>query len=98
MSLTEADTSAILLTLKLAASTTALLMLIATPLAWWLTHTHARLRAVVSALVSLPLVLPPTVQGIYLLVLLGPKGAVGHGMRRLGLSTLRVACAGVVVG
>lgn len=98
MSLTGADTSAILLTLKLAAITTALLMLIATPLAWWLTHTHARLRAAVTALVALPLVLPPTVLGFYLLVLLGPQGAVGNWMQQLGLSTLPFTFAGLVVG
>jgi len=98
MSLTGADTSAILLTLKLAAITTALLMLIATPLAWWLTHTHARLRAAVTALVALPLVLPPTVLGFYLLVMLGPQGAVGHWMQQLGLSTLPFTFAGLVVG
>ncbi|MHB1075254.1 molybdate ABC transporter permease subunit [Thiobacillus sp.] len=98
MSLTGADTSAILLTLKLAAITTALLMLIATPLAWWLTHTHARLRAAVTALVALPLVLPPTVLGFYLLVMLGPHGAVGHWMQQLGLSTLPFTFAGLVVG
>jgi len=98
MFLTGADTSAILLTLKLAAITTALLMLIATPLAWWLTHTHARLRAAVTALVALPLVLPPTVLGFYLLVMLGPHGAVGHWMQQLGLSTLPFTFAGLVVG
>ena len=98
MFLTGADTSAILLTLKLAAITTALLMLIATPLAWWLTHAHARLRAAVTALVALPLVLPPTVLGFYLLVLLGPHGVVGHWMQQLGLSTLPFTFAGLVVG
>ena len=98
MSLIEADTSAILLTLELASITTALLMLIATPLAWWLTHTHARLRAAVTALVSLPLVLPPTVLGFYLLVLLGPQGTVGRWMQQLGLSTLPFTFAGLVVG
>ena len=98
MFLTGADTSAILLTLKLSAITTALLMLIATPLAWWLTHTHARLRAAVTALVALPLVLPPTVLGFYLLVMLGPHGAVGHWMQQLGLSTLPFTFAGLVVG
>jgi molybdate transport system permease protein len=98
MSLTEADTSAILLTLKLASITTALLMLIATPLAWWLTHTRARLRTAVTALVSLPLVLPPTVLGFYLLVMLGPQGPVGQAMQHLGLSTLPFTFGGLVVG
>ncbi|HQT30596.1 MAG TPA: molybdate ABC transporter permease subunit [Thiobacillus sp.] len=98
MTLSAADLSAITLTLKLAAVTTLLLMLIATPLAWWLTHTHARLRAAVTALVSLPLVLPPTVLGFYLLVLLGPQGQVGQWMLALGLDTLPFSFGGLVVG
>lgn len=98
MSLSGADVSAITITLQLAAFTTLLLMLIATPLAWWLTHTHARSRAAVTALVSLPLVLPPTVLGFYLLVLLGPQGTIGHGMQQLGLSTLPFTFGGLVVG
>jgi molybdate transport system permease protein len=57
---------------------TALLLLIATPLAWWLSQTRSRWRAPISALVTLPLVLPPTVLGFYLLVLLGPHGWVGQ--------------------
>ena len=92
------DQSAILLTLKLATATTLLLLLIATPLAWWLTHTHTRLRAAVTALVSLPLVLPPTVLGFYLLVLLGPKGMVGSWMLALGLETLPFTFGGLVAG
>src|SRR3569832_1301060 len=98
MSLPEADTSAILLTFLLVAFSFALLLLFVSLLVWWLTHTHACLRAVVTALVSLPRVLPPTVLGVYLLVLLGPKGAGGHGMQQLGLSTLPFTFAGLVVG
>ncbi|OZA14616.1 MAG: molybdenum ABC transporter permease subunit, partial [Hydrogenophilales bacterium 17-62-8] len=98
MALSAADLSAITLTLKLAAVTTLLLMLIATPLAWWLTHTHARLRAAVTALVSLPLVLPPTVLGFYLLVLLGPQGQLGQWMLALGFDTLPFSFGGLVVG
>lgn len=98
MPLAPVDTTAIVLTLKLASVTTVLLLLIATPLAWWLTHTHARLRAAVTALVSLPLVLPPTVLGFYLLVLLGPQGAVGQWMQQLGMSTLPFSFGGLVVG
>lgn len=98
MPLPAVDHTAILLTLKLATATTLLLLLIATPLAWWLTHTHARLRAAVTALVSLPLVLPPTVLGFYLLVLLGPKGMVGGWMQALGLETLPFTFGGLVVG
>lgn len=98
MSLPAIDYTAILLTLKLATATTLLLLLIATPLAWWLTHTQARLRAAVTALVSLPLVLPPTVLGFYLLVLLGPKGLVGSWMQAMGLETLPFTFSGLVVG
>ena len=98
MTLAVADLTAITLTLQLATVTTLLLMLIATPLAWWLTHTHARWRAAATALVSLPLVLPPTVLGFYLLVLLGPRGAVGQWMQQFGLSTLPFTFGGLVVG
>ena len=98
MALPAVDHTAIFLTLKLATATTLLLLLIATPLAWWLTHTQARLRAAVTALVSLPLVLPPTVLGFYLLVLLGPRGLVGGWMQALGLETLPFTFAGLVVG
>ena len=98
MTLSSADISAITLTLQLAAVTTLLLMLIATPLAWWLTHTQTRWRAAVTALVSLPLVLPPTVLGFYLLVLLGPKGMIGQWMQSLGMDTLPFTFGGLVVG
>ena len=98
MALSAADFSAITLTLQLAAVSTLVLMLIATPLAWWLTQTQARWRAAVTALVSLPLVLPPTVLGFYLLVLLGPKGAIGQAMQALGLATLPFTFGGLVVG
>jgi molybdate transport system permease protein len=98
MTLAAGDLAAITLTLKLAAVTTLLLLAIATPLAWWLTHAQARLRAAVTALVALPLVLPPTVLGFYLLVLLGPKGLVGGWMQALGLNTLPFTFGGLVVG
>ena len=75
---------AIILTLKLAASATALLMLLATPLAWWLSQTASRWRAPVGALVTLPLVLPPSVLGFYLLVSLGPQGPLGQLTQALG--------------
>jgi molybdate transport system permease protein len=75
--LNPADVSAILLTLKLATTTTVLLLLLGTPLAWWLTHSKSWLRKPIGALVSLPLVLPPTVIGFYLLLFMGPKGLLG---------------------
>jgi molybdate transport system permease protein len=89
---------AIRLTLALATLSTALLLLMATPLAWWLATTRSRWRAPVNALVTLPLVLPPTVLGFYLLVLMGPDGAVGRITTALGLGTLNFTFSGLVVG
>ena len=91
------DWAAIGLTLRLAATTTALLLLLATPLAWWLARTHSRWRAPVSAVVALPLVLPPTVLGFYLLLLTGPSGPVGRATEALGLGRLPFTFAGLVV-
>ena len=79
---------AIGLTLKLAAFTTIILLIVATPLAWWLSQTRSTWRAPISALVTLPLVLPPTVLGFYLLVLLGPQGWVGRLTEVLGIGLL----------
>jgi molybdate transport system permease protein len=92
------DLGAIWLTLKLASLTTALLLLLATPLAWWLARTSSRWRAPVGAVVALPLVLPPTVLGFYLLVALGPEGPGGHLTQALGLGLLPFTFAGLLVG
>ncbi|WP_414691804.1 molybdate ABC transporter permease subunit [Noviherbaspirillum sp.] len=92
------DWSAILLTLKLAAVVTVLLLLIGTPLAWWLAHTRSRLRAPVAAVVALPLVLPPTVLGFYLLVAMGPQGPVGRLTEALGVGLLPFSFPGLVIG
>jgi len=92
------DLNAIGLTLKLASLTTLLLLLLATPLAWWLARTASRWRAPVGALVALPLVLPPTVLGFYLLVLLGPQGWVGRLTQALGLGTLPFSFGGLLAG
>ena len=97
MTLTPADWQAVALTLRLAALTTVLLLLIGTPIAWWLTRTTSRLRHAVAATVALPLVLPPTVLGFYLLLLLGPQGPVGRAMLWLGLDTLPFTFGGLVV-
>lgn len=89
---------AIGLTLKLAVCTTALLLLVAIPLAWWLSSTRSRWRVPVSALVTLPLVLPPTVLGFYLLVLMGPHGPLGQLTRALGMPTLAFTFTGLLIG
>ncbi len=97
MPLDELGLSAVLLTLKLASLTTVLLLLIGTPIAWWLARTRSRLKGPVSAIVALPLVLPPTVLGFYLLVAMGPNGPVGQLTQSLGLGTLPFTFAGLVV-
>lgn len=89
---------AILLTVRLATVTTLLLLVLATPLAWWLAHTASRWRALVGALVTLPLVLPPTVLGFYLLVSLGPHGPLGRLTASLGLGSLAFTFTGLVIG
>jgi molybdate transport system permease protein len=96
--LTSADWAAIWLTLKLAATTTAILLLVGTPVAWWLARTRSRLKGPVGAVVALPLVLPPTVLGFYLLLAMGPNGFVGQLTQSLGLGTLAFTFTGLVVG
>jgi molybdate transport system permease protein len=95
---TREDLQAIWLTLKLATATTALLLVLATPLAWWLARTHSRWRGPVSALVALPLVLPPTVLGFYLLVAFGPQGWGGQLTQALGLGLLPFTFGGLLLG
>jgi molybdate transport system permease protein len=97
MGYSEADLGAIWLTLKLATVTTALLLLIGTPIAWWLARTRSRWKGPVAALVALPLVLPPTVLGFYLLVAMGPHGPIGHLTQSLGLGVLPFTFPGLVV-
>lgn len=99
VNLLDADTrSAIALTLQLAGLTTLVLLLLATPLAWWLARTASGWKAPVGAVVALPLVLPPTVLGFYLLVALGPQGPVGHITQALGWGTLPFSFAGLLLG
>ncbi len=95
--LTDSDFLAIWLTLKLATTVTLLLLLIGTPIAWWLARTRSWWKAPVSAVVALPLVLPPTVLGFYLLVALGPSGWLGQLTQSLGLGTLPFTFWGLVV-
>ena len=95
--LAQFNSAPIWLTLKLAATTTFFLLIIATPISWWLATSKSRFSTPVSAIVALPLVLPPTVLGFYLLVLLGPQGYVGALMQSLGLNTLPFTFTGLVV-
>jgi molybdate transport system permease protein len=92
------DWQAVWLTLKLASLTTAVLLFAGTPLAWWLARTRCRCREWVAAVVALPLVLPPTVLGFYLLLLLGPSGPIGTLTTALGLGTLAFTFPGLVLG
>ena len=92
------DFSAIRLTLKLASLTTLMLLVLATPLAWWLARTRSWWRAPIGAVVALPLVLPPTVLGFYLLVTLGPQGPGGQLTQALGLGTLPFTFGGLLLG
>ncbi len=91
------DWQPVWLTLKLASLTTVLLLLVGSPIAWWLSQTRSRLKHPISAVVALPLVLPPTVIGFYLLVFLGPNGPGGQLTQALGLGTLPFTFAGLVV-
>ena len=97
MALTSADWVAITLTIKLATVVTLLLLVISTPLAWWLAKTRSPLKGVVSAVVALPLVLPPTVLGFYLLMWMGPEGPLGQVLQWFGLHTLAFTFEGLVV-
>ena len=94
----SADIAAIALSAQLAGITTVLLLLLGTPVAWWLARSRSRLRHVVGAIVTLPLVLPPAVLGFYLLVLMGPQGPVGQLTQAMGLGVLPFTFAGLVVG
>jgi molybdate transport system permease protein len=95
--LTSSDLQAIGLTLQVAALTTVILLLVGTPLAWWLARTRSWLKNPMSALVAMPIVLPPSVLGFYLLVFMGPNGTVGQWTQSLGLGLLPFTFAGLVV-
>ena len=94
----EGDVTAIFLTLRLATTVTLILLVLGAPLAWWLARTNSRLKGPIGALVALPLVLPPTVLGFYLLLTLGPNGPIGQVTQSLGLGTLAFSYSGLVVG
>lgn len=95
--LTPADLGTLFLTFKVASLATLLMLLLGTPLAWWLARTRSAWKGIINAVVALPLVLPPTVLGFYLLVLMGPTGTIGKLTGWLGLGTLPFTFAGLVV-
>lgn len=96
--LSDSDITAIAITLELAATSTVVLLIIGTPLAWWLARSRRRFRFLLEAVVALPLVLPPTVLGFYLLIALGPNGPVGRFMETIGGSSLAFTFSGLVIG
>jgi molybdate transport system permease protein len=96
--MTSADLVALRVTLALAGISTLILLVLGTPLAWWLSRTQWRLKFLIEALVALPLVLPPTVLGFYLLIALGPHGPVGGLLEALGGRPLAFTFSGLVVG
>ena len=96
--LVESDLMALSTTLRLAAITTTILLLFGTPLAWWLARTGSRMRSVIEALIALPLVLPPTVLGFYLLLAFSPSGPIGATTTALGLPSIAFSFWGLVIG
>ena len=96
--LSDSDLSALLLTLKLAGTTTILLILVGTPIAWWLARTQWRYKFLLEALIALPLILPPTVLGFYLLIALGPNGPIGGLIQSFGGHSLAFTFSGLVIG
>jgi len=96
--LTEANLTALAITLKLALVSTLVLLLLGTPLAWWLARTRWRYKFIPEAIVALPLVLPPTVLGFYLLIALGPNGPIGKVLEGFGGEPLAFTFTGLVIG
>ena len=98
MILTPDSWQAIQLTVALATSTTVILLILATPLAWWLSQTQSAWRAPIHALVTLPLVLPPSVLGFYLLIVMGPQGPLGQFTQAMGWGVLSFTFTGLLIG
>jgi len=94
----EADIGALWVTLRLALTTTVILLLLGTPLAWWLSRTQCKTKVLIEALVAIPLVLPPTVLGFYLLIMLAPDGPIGALWQSVGGETLAFSFSGLVIG
>lgn len=96
--MSEMDFLALLTTLKLASISTVILLLLGTPLAWWLSRTRCRLKVLIEAVIALPLILPPTVLGFYLLISLGPNGVIGGSLINMGGEPLAFTFTGLIVG
>ena len=96
--LNEYDLAALLVTIKLASITTVILILVGTPIAWWLSQTRFKFKAVIEAIIALPLILPPTVLGFYLLMTLGTNGPIGNLFESLGGNSIAFTFTGLVVG
>lgn len=94
----SADLSALLLTMRLAFVSTIILLILATPLAYWLANSNNRFKIIIEAMVALPLILPPTVLGFYLLLALAPMGPIGRVTEALGFGTLAFSFSGLVIG
>jgi molybdate transport system permease protein len=97
MILSDGDLQAIWLTIKLASIVTAILFVVGTPIAWWLARTRSKWKGPIGAVVALPLVLPPSVLGFYLLLAMGPDGPIGHLTRALGIGPLPFTFWGLVI-
>jgi len=97
MGLSDSDIQAIWLTIRLASIVTVILLLVGTPIAWWLARTRSRWKGPIGAVVALPLVLPPSVLGFYLLLAMGPYGPVGNLTRTLGIEPLPFTFWGLVL-
>ena len=95
--MTLLDLGPLWLTLQLAGITTAILLIVGTPIAWWLAHTKSRVKPVIEAITALPLVLPPTVLGFYLLILLSPRSAIGGFWLEMTGTTLTFSFLGLIV-
>ena len=98
MIISEQDLIALFVTLKLASISTIVLIVIGTPIAWWLSHSHWRYKYFVEAIIALPLILPPTVLGFYILVSLGPNGPIGGLSSAMGGESLAFTFTGLVIG
>ena len=94
----DADLNALIITLKLAASSTLILLVLGTPLAWWLAASRWKYKFFIEAVIALPLVLPPTVLGFYLLIMLGPNGPIGQLMASIGAQPLAFTFTGLIIG